>query len=119
MRWTLATLALAVAFLAGALASGPHRAGALVGVSIAAATALVSMLALGRSTRWKRPMQGALAVMAGAFLVRLVLVALGTALVAAKGAGVVPFVVAFFVAFFAFAGLEAAYVHSLRRTGAA
>ena len=121
MKYTLATLVLAVLFLvAAALASGPQRTGALAGVGISGATALLSMLAIGRTARWKKPMQGALLVMAGAFLARIVLVALGTALVSASSAGVVAFVVAFFVPFFVFAGIETAYVHSLRHgTGAA
>jgi len=120
VKYTLATLVLAVAFLGAALASGPYRTAALVGAAISGVTALLSVLAIGRTARWRRPMQGALAVMAGAFLVRLVLVALGTALVSAWGTGIVAFVVAFFVPFFVFAGIEAAYVHSLRHgTGAA
>lgn len=121
MKYTLFTFLLAIAFLGAAtVAAGPDRTGALVGAGISGATALLSILAIARTARWKKPMQGAIAVMAGAFLVRLVLVALGTALVSAWGAGVVAFVVAFFVPFFVFAGIEAAYVHSLRHeTGAA
>jgi hypothetical protein len=121
VKHTLATLVLSLAFLgAAAGVDGANRTGALVGAAISGATALLSMLAIGRTTRWRKPMIGAVAVMAGAFLLRIVLVALGTALVSARGGGVVAFVVAFFVPFFVFAGVETAYVHSLRsRPGAA
>jgi len=120
MRWTLATVALAAAFMGAAALAGPHSRGALVGASIAGGTAILSVLAMLRTSAGRKPMQAALAVVAVAFLVRLVLVALGTALVVTEGESVVAFVVAFFVPFFAFAGLEAALVHSLRhRTGAA
>jgi hypothetical protein len=92
----------------------------LVGAGISGLTALLSMFALGRAARWKKPMQGAVVVMATAFLARLVLVALGTVLVASSTGGAVAFVIAFFVPFFVFAGIETAYVHSLRHgTGAA
>lgn len=120
MRWTLATVGLATAFVVVAALSGPHSRGALAGASIAGATAVLSVLAMVRTAGARKPMQAALAVVAIAFLVRLVLVALGTALVVTEGESVVAFVIAFFVPFFAFAGLEAALVHSLRhRTGAA
>jgi hypothetical protein len=113
----LATL-LAIAVLAAALASGaPYRRGAVVGAGIASLTALASLFAMGRSAR--RPasqLKGALVVMVVAFLVRIVLVALGAALVARAGEHVVAFIVAFFVPYFAFSTLEAAFLHSLRRT---
>lgn len=120
MRWTLLTAALALAFVGAAAASGGYRKGALVGATISGATALASMLAIGKTAGARKPVQAALAVMTVAFLVRIVLVALGTAMVASSGESTVAFVVAFFVPFFVFAGLEAAHVHSLRHgTGAA
>jgi hypothetical protein len=110
--------ALAVAVLAIALASGAtYRRGAVVGAGIASLTALASLFAMARSAR--RPagqMKGALAVMVVAFLVRIVLVALGAGLVVRAGEHVVAFIVAFFVPYFAFSTIEAAFLHSLRRT---
>jgi hypothetical protein len=107
--------------IALALVSGPHRRPALIGAASASFTAVASMLAMGRFARSAaKPVQSALAVMAVAFLVRIVLVALGTALVVRSGESVIAFVVSFFVPYFAFAALEGAYVHSLRRgTGTA
>jgi hypothetical protein len=60
--------------------------------------------------------QQALAVMALGFLVRLVLVALGTILVVRTGESVPGFVLAFFVVYFILAGLEGAYVQRLGRS---
>ena len=114
MKYQLATAAAAALFVALALVAGAHRKGALVGASISGATALGSVLAIGRTARGRKPLQGALAVMAVAFLVRILLVALGTVLVARSGESVGAFVVAFFVPYFVFAAVEAAYVHSLR-----
>jgi hypothetical protein len=113
----LATL-LAVAVLGVALASGAaYRRGALVGAAIASLTALASLFAMARSARRSESqMKGALLVMVVAFLVRIVLVAIGAALVARAGEHVVAFIVAFFVPYFAFSTLEAAFLHSLRRT---
>jgi hypothetical protein len=73
------------------------------------------VLALGRSARAARPIQLALAVVVAGFLLRLVLVALGTVAVVRAGASVIAFVVAFFVPFFLFVALEATYLHTLRR----
>jgi uncharacterized Tic20 family protein len=56
-----------------------------------------------------------LAVMALLFLVRLVLVGVGTVLVGRNGA--IAYVVSFFVPYFAFTAFEGAYLHSLRRLG--
>ncbi|MFT3913374.1 MAG: hypothetical protein QM704_04540 [Anaeromyxobacteraceae bacterium] len=120
MKWTLATAALALLFVGVAAVSGQHAKGALVGAGIAGVTGLASMLAIGKTAGARKPMQVALAIMTVGFLVRLVLVALGTVLVATRGESVIAFVVAFFVPFFVFAALEAAHVHSLRHgTGAA
>lgn len=108
--------ALAALAIGLALASGAHRRPALVGAATASVTALASMLALARAPRTgPKAMQGALLVVTVAFLVRIVLVALGTVLVVRAGESVVAFVVAFFVPYFAFAAVEGAFVHSLRR----
>jgi hypothetical protein len=115
----LATAAFALAFVGAAALAGPHRQGALVGATIAGVTAIASMLAIARTTGARKPVQAALAIVVAAFLVRIVLLALGTAIVVLSGQSVVAFVAAFFVPFFVFAGLEAAHVHSLRHaTGA-
>ena len=118
MRYQLFATVLAAAVLAVALSSGAaYRRGAVVGAGIASLTALASLFAMARSAR--RPenqMKGALLVMVAAFLVRIVLVAIGAALVARAGEHVVAFIVAFFVPYFGFSTIEAAYLHSLRRT---
>jgi hypothetical protein len=114
VKHVLATALLALVFVAVALLAGPHRQGAAVGATISGATALGSIFVIGRTARGPKATQAALAVMTVTFLVRILLVALGTVLVARAGASVVAFVVAFFVPFFVFAAVEAAYVHSLR-----
>jgi hypothetical protein len=113
----LATL-LAAVVIALALASGStFRRGATVGAGIASLTAIASLFAMARSARRADDqMKGALVVMVVAFLVRIVLVALGAALVARGGESIVAFLVAFFVPYFAFSTIEAAFLHSLRRT---
>jgi hypothetical protein len=115
VKFPLAATLLAAAFLGLAAASGEHRFAALTGAAIAALTGLGSVLALTLTARAARPIQVALAVVVGGFLLRLVLLALGTVAVVRAGASVVAFVVAFFVPFFAFVALEAAYVHTLRQ----
>jgi hypothetical protein len=115
VKFPLAAILVAAAFLGIAAASGEHRFGAMVGSAIAGATGLASILALRLTTGGSKAMQKALAVVVVGFLLRLVLVALGTVLVVRASGSVVAFVVAFFVPFFAFVALEAAYVHTLRR----
>ncbi len=115
MKHQLVTAVIAALSVALALASGPYRRGALVGASISGLTSLLSILAMGRFARGSRPVQRALAVMTSAFLLRLVLVALGTVLVARSGENVYAFVVAFFVPYFVFSAVEGAFVHSLSR----
>jgi hypothetical protein len=113
----------AIGVVAGALAlsaaAGVHRRGALLGAALSGAAGLASMAAMGRFARGGgRAVQLALAVMAIGFLVRLLLVALGTVLVVKTGESVPGFVVAFFVVYFVLAGLEGAYVKRLgRRAG--
>lgn len=115
-RHLVVCLALTAVSIGLALASGAHRRPALVGAASASLTALGSMLALARLERSRvKPMQAALLVVTVAFLVRIVLVGLGTAYVVRSGESVVAFVIAFFVPYFAFAALEGSFVHSLRR----
>jgi phosphate starvation-inducible membrane PsiE len=117
VKYQVAAATLAVVVVAAALASGQYRRAAAVGAGISALTALASLFAMARSAR--RPgsaMKGALVVMVVAFLVRIVLVALGAAVVAHGGENVVAFIVSFFVPYFAFSAIEIAYLHSMRHT---
>ncbi|HVO17921.1 MAG TPA: hypothetical protein VMU15_01610 [Anaeromyxobacter sp.] len=111
--WAVGGVAVALALAAS---SGVHRRGALLGVAISGLTGLLSMQAMGRFARGGRVVHQALAVMALGFLVRLLLVALGTILVVKTGESVPGFVVAFFVVYFVLAGLEGAYAQRLGRS---
>jgi hypothetical protein len=111
------TAAVTAVAIGASLLVGPHRKGALVGTATASSTAFASLLLMGRSARARKPMNAALAVMVLIFLVRIVLVSLGTALTARAGESVVAFIVAFFVPYFIFAAIEGCYLHSLRGTG--
>ena len=122
MKFQIATIVAAALFVLAALLAGPYRLPAAVGASIAGVTAVGSIFAMGRAARARgNPTQSALAVMAVTFLVRLVLVGVGTVLVARAAGDVTTaafaFVVAFFVPFFAFTALEGLFLHSLRRMG--
>jgi hypothetical protein len=117
VKHQLLTGALAIGFVLVALAAGAHRRGALVGASISGVTAVGSMLALARFGRGPKPVQRALAILTVAFLLRIVLVALGVFTVVRAGESIIGFVVAFFVPYFVFAAVEGLYVHSLRGTG--
>ena len=99
MKFQIATAAAALLFIVAAWAvAEPQRTAALTGASIAGSTALVSIVALGRAARSKRNATlAALAVVVVLFLVRLVLVGVGTVLVGKSGA--------------------TAFLHSLRRSG--
>ncbi len=111
--WALAVVAAA---LAVSLLAGPFRLGALLGAAISGAAGLLSIRLMGRSpARGSRGTQQALLVMAVGFLVRIVLVALGTVLVVRTGESVPGFVVGFFVVYFVLAGIEGAYVQRLGR----
>ena len=55
-------------------------------------------------------------MMVVAFLVRIVLVALGAAVAARGGENVIAFVVSFLVPYFAFSAIEIAFLHSVRQT---
>ncbi len=117
MKHQLLTAVVAAATLGIALAAGNASRPALVGAGISAVTALASIFAMGRFARTRKPAQAALAVVVGAFLLRLLLVALGTAYVSRTGLSVWAFVIGFFAPFFVYAAVEAAYVHTLRGTG--
>jgi hypothetical protein len=119
VRHQLLALAVVLAALAASLLAGPHRRGALAGAAISGAAGLASIRAMGWSAaRGGRATQRALLVVTAGFLLRIVLVALGTALVVRTGESVPGFVVAFFVVYFILAGIEGAYVQRLgRRAG--
>jgi hypothetical protein len=109
--------AIAAVVIALALASGSYRRPATLGAGIASLTALGSLFAMGRSARRReKAMKGALLVMVVAFLVRILLVALGAAVVVRAGENVVAFILSFFVPYFAFSAVEAALLHSMRQT---
>jgi Ca2+/Na+ antiporter len=115
VKFPLAAALIAAAFLGLASISGEYRLGAVIGSAIAGLTGLGSILTLRLTAHAAKPVQQALAVVVVGFLVRLVLLALGTVAVVKASASVIAFVVAFFVPFFVFMALEAAYVHTLRR----
>lgn len=117
MKHILLTAAVSAAFLLAALGAGAHRRGALVGAAISGVTALGSLVAMSRFARGEGPrgVQRALAVMAVAFLARLLLLSAGVWFVVRTGESVVAFVIAFFVPYFVFVAIEGAFVHSLRR----
>jgi hypothetical protein len=114
-RHLLLSTALALLAVGVALASGVHRRGALVGAVSSGLTGVASLLFMQRGARAKKPVQAALAVMAGMFLIRIVLVALGTFVVARSGESIFAFVAAFFVPYFTFAAIEGSYLHGLNR----
>ena len=117
MKHQVATALAALLFvLAARLLAGDQSAAAVLGASIAGSTALLSIVALGRAARSARnSTQSALLVVVALFLVRLVLVGVGTVFVGKAGA--VAYVVSFFIPYFAFTAFEGAYLHSLRRSG--
>jgi hypothetical protein len=108
--------AAAALFVGLALAAGVHQRAAVLGAGISSATALASLIVFGFTARRFRGNHAALAVYVLTFLVRIVLVAIGAALVARTGESTVAFILAFFVSYFVFSGIEAAYLHSLRHT---
>ncbi len=106
----------ALAFVAIALLTGAHRRGAVVGATASGLTGVASIFAMGRFARGGgQVVQRALAVLAIAFLVRILLVALGTFAVVRAGESVVGFVAAFFIPYFVFSAIEGAFVHTLSR----
>jgi hypothetical protein len=115
--YVVLTIAVAAAALLVSLLAGGYRRGALVGSTTASLTAIASLAAMAAVSRsGKNSVNGPLAVVVAAFLVRLVLVSLGCILVVRAGDSVVAFVVAFFIPFFAFSAIEAAFVHSRRHS---
>lgn len=110
----LTALVAAVA-IGASLLGGVHRRGALVGSATSGVAGVASLLFMQRGARARKPMQAALAVMAIMFLLRILLVALGTVLVARAGESILAFVVAFFVPYFTFAAIEGSYLHGLTR----
>ena len=118
MRHPQLALATALAFVGLAFLSGSHRHGAVLGASLSGLVGVSSVFAVGALSRGPtaRPsINGALAVMAGGFLLRIVLVAAGTFAVIRTGESVAGFVAGFFIPFFALVVIEAAYVHRLGR----
>jgi len=117
VRHQLITAIAALSFVGVALLAGAtHRKGAVIGATISGVTAVGSIIAMGRFGRGGgKLVQRAVAVMAVAFLVRILLVALGTLLVVRAGESVYAFVIAFFVPYFVFSAIEGAFVHSLSR----
>jgi hypothetical protein len=117
VRYQAFAAGLAIVVIGAALASGSYRRAATVGAGISTLTALASLFAMARSARRpERAMKGALLVMVVAFLVRIVLVAIGAAVVGRAGESVVAFIISFFVPYFAFSAIEIAYLHSMRQT---
>jgi hypothetical protein len=115
-RYLASTAAVSVAALGLASVAAPSsRRAALIGAVTASATAFGSLLAMARSTRSPRPLTAALVVMGVGFLLRMLLVSLGTVMVVRAGESIIAFVVAFFVPYFIFAAVEAWYLISLQR----
>ncbi len=116
MKHQLVAVLTAALFIGVALLTGAHRRGALVGATTSGFAGVGSILAMGRFARGGgKVVQRALAVMAVFFLVRILLVSLGTFAVVRAGEDVIAFVVAFFVPYFVFSAIEGAFVHTLSR----
>lgn len=116
MKHQLVAALTALLFIGLALVSGAYRRGALVGATASGLAGVGSILAMSKFARGGgKVVQRALAVMAIAFLLRILLVALGTFAVVRAGESVVAFVIAFFVPYFVFSAIEGAFVHSLSR----
>lgn len=116
MRHQAWALGVVLAALMVAALAGRHARGALAGAAMSGAAGLLSMRAMGRyAAGGGRILQRALLIMTLGFLVRIVLVALGTVLVVRTGHSVPGFVAAFFVLYFILSGIEGAYVHRLGR----
>ncbi len=115
-QWAVAVV---LGTVVASLAAGPFRGGALFGAALSGAAGLLSIAATGRwATRSERVVQTALVIMVLGFLGRIVLVSVGTIVVVRTELSVAGFVTAFFVVYFALAGIEGAYVQRLgRRTG--
>jgi hypothetical protein len=112
-------MAVVLAGAAAALAAGPHRLGALLGVGLAGVTGLLSILSQGwLAGSGSRGVQQALLVNVVGFLLRMLLLVPAVFLVVRLGGSAAGFVVGFFVIYFALFGIEGAYVQRLgRRAG--
>jgi hypothetical protein len=112
----LAAATLAAISVAAALLAGPASRPALAGADVESGTALASLWAYGRNGRaTRRPVQQALLVFVVTFLVRIVLVGVALAVLVRAGESVVPFVIAFFVPYFAFTAIEGSLLISIDR----
>ncbi len=109
------TLVIAAASLAAALVSGPHRRAALVGSASSGLTAIASLVFMQRGARSRKPLNAAMAVMVVMFLLRILVVALGTVLIVRGSESIFGFILAFFVPYFTFAAIEGSYLHGLSR----
>ena len=106
----------ALAFIGVALLTGAHRRGAVIGATVSGLTGVGSIFAMGLFARGGgKVVQRALAVMAVAFLLRILLVALGTFAVVRAGESVVAFVAGFFIPYFVFSAIEGAFLNTLSR----
>jgi hypothetical protein len=115
VKHQIVTVVLALVFVALAAIVGPWRKAAMIGAATSGFTALGSILWIGRTAKGSPNAQKkVLLVFALVFLLRILLVALGTALVVRAGENVWAFVLAFFVPYFVFSAVEAAYLSSLR-----
>ncbi len=119
MRHALWAVAVVVAGLLASLAVGPHRVGALLGVALAGATGLLSILAQGwLAGAGSRGVQQALLVNVVGFLLRMLLLVPAVFAVVRLRESAAGFVIGFFVVYFALFGIEGAYVQRLgRRAG--
>jgi hypothetical protein len=118
VKLQLATISVAILVVLVALLMGELRRAAVLGASISGVTAVASILWMGRAVRRARkPTQAAVLVIAVMFLVRTILVGLGTVVVYGRGDETVAFIAAFFVPYFVFSAIESLFVHSLKKTG--
>ncbi len=121
MRHALWAVVVVAACLAGAVAAGSHRVGAMLGVALSGATGVASILAQGWfAGSGVRAVQQALLVNVIGFFLRMLLLVPAVFLVVRLNESAAGFVVGFFVVYFALFGIEGAYVQRLgRRTGSA
>jgi hypothetical protein len=118
VKLQLATVALALVFVAVAAMLGELRRAAMLGAAISGVTAITSIVWMGRAVRTARkPTQAAFLVVTVMFLARLVLVGVGTLLVYGQGDQTVAFIASFFAPYFVFSALESYFVHTLKSTG--
>ncbi|HTP26974.1 MAG TPA: hypothetical protein VMK12_15135 [Anaeromyxobacteraceae bacterium] len=114
-RPLILALVAAVVFMGAASLAGSARFPALVGAGGATGSAVVSLAAFALTSRSARPIQTGLLIFGVMFVLRILLVAVGTLAVSRTGGSVIAFVIAFFVPYFVFAAIEASYLHVLGR----